>query len=249
MAFVVLGMPTIRNPKLDAAGAFQRPTQRGTPRIELSKGSSIGVPFSCNQIWCDALNERQHHSVTHFAMIHDDVCPEGPWLDVLMDVLDETKADMVSAAIPIKDGRGLTSTAVNNPITPWVSRRITMHELLELPETFGAEDVPWAESECLLANTGLFVCRLGPWADSVAWNQHNRKVRLDRPNGQYAWVPQAIPEDWDFCRKLYALGLRVVVTRKVKLYHERPEYTNQGPAWGAKVDEWFLKHELAHVAV
>lgn len=244
MGVVALGMPTIRNPCRDAQTAFLRPTRRDIARMELVRGSSVGVPFSCGEIWCAALNERQHHDITHFAMIHDDVCPDGPWLDVLMEELDATGADMLSAAVPIKDGRGLTSTAVANPGNPWVSRRVTMRELLALPETFGAADVPWAETRCLLANTGCFVCRFGPWADRVTWNQHNRKTRIDRPGGSYSWVPQAIPEDWDFCRQLHNLGLNVLVTRKVKLYHERPEFTNQGPAWGAATDEWFLNHEL-----
>lgn len=242
---VFLTMPTVRNPQFHAMKGFHRPTERNTPRVEFAKGSSIGVPFSCNILWAEALNEREHgHKITHFALMHDDVCPEGPWLDVLMDVMDETGADMVSAAVPIKDGRGLTSTAVDNKDdNTWLVRRITMHELHnDLPETFTSKDIPWADGG-LLANTGLFVCRFGEWAEKVAWNQHNRIKHLVSDNNKNVWMAEAFPEDWDFCRQLNRLGLKIAVTRRVPLYHERPEFTTR-TVWGEEHDNaWLMQAE------
>lgn len=218
--------------------AFLRASKRGLTRIELRQGHSL-LPFCFNRIWCDALNYKRACPVTHFAMIHDDVCPEPGWLDVLLDELDATGADMVSAVAPIKNGYGLTSTAVDVGGNPWVPRRLSMTEVFDLPETFGVDDVPWREPDSrLLVNTGLWVCRFdGGWPEQVCFRQQDRIER--QPNGDY--VARTIPEDWDFSRQLQSHGLKVVATRKVGLYHGRQEFHNRGP-WGAwTTDEAFQK--------
>lgn len=80
---------------------------------------------------------------THVAMLHNDVCPEAGWLDVMMEELLRSGADLLSAVIPIKDTLGLSSTAIDSDHNPFeVRRRLTMTEVYRLPETFGIEDVP-----------------------------------------------------------------------------------------------------------
>src|SRR6266404_8904723 len=68
------------------------------------------LPTNFNRLWCDALNSRGEQGWTHFAMLHSDVEAEPGWLDTLIAEQQRVQADMVSAVIAIKDGRGLTST-------------------------------------------------------------------------------------------------------------------------------------------
>ncbi len=181
------------------------------------------LPFTFNNLWTGFLNRRKSDGITHFAMLHDDVCPVSGWLDTLLDVLEEHDADAVSAVVPIKDGRGLTSTAVEG-VDEWNPRRLTLKEVYDLPETFAEQDVGGP----LLLNTGCWVCRLDrTWCEKVAFRQQDRIVKL--PDGTFA--PQTKSEDWDFSRQLRLLGCKLLATRKVQLEHERPEYTNTKP-WG-----------------
>lgn len=198
-------------------------------RLLLKHGSSM-TTRTFNMLWCDALNARADHPITHFAMIHDDVCPGDEWLDAMLEELEASGADMISAVIPIKDNHGLTSTAVDTG-DPWLVRRLCLNEVFSMPVTFSVRDVPWAETDdYLLPNTGLFVCRFDqPWVEKIAFKFQNRIVRM--PDGSFA--SQDIPEDWDMGRQLHALDRKVVCTRKVRLEHEHPQFHNK-MAWG----EW-----------
>lgn len=200
------------------------------------------LPRVFNMLWADILNASRNDPITHIAMIHDDVAPDMPggfsdWLDVLFDELERTGADCISAVVPIKNGKGVTSTAVDvNPEMPWNPRRLTLREVFRLPETFSAEDVPWNNGGPLLINSGLWLCRWDPaWADP---NRPDRKIVfrflndiIQTPEG--AWAGWDIPEDWDFARQLHRQGKKVLATRKVKLDHELPVFHNRSP-WG----EW-----------
>jgi predicted O-methyltransferase YrrM len=218
----------LRAPRADAIEAFLRPTKRGTDRVELKQGTSM-LPRCFNMLWAEMRTlHRRGYAFTHVAMIHDDVCPEEGWLDTLMDELDRTGADMVSAVVPIKNHHGVTSTAVDQP-DPWLVRRLTLREAFDLPETFFAEDVPWREpGQCLLTNTGLWVARYDPaWVDRTCFRFLNRIV--EAPDG--ALVSHDQPEDWIFAREFAGWGFRAAATRKVKLEHESPLFHNRSP-WG-----------------
>lgn len=218
----------LRLPHKGAAKAFYRPTKRGLDRLELEQGSSM-LPRVFNMLWADALNARADHAITHAAMIHDDISPEDGWLDILLDELERTGADMISAVVPIKNSRGLTSTAVDNLDDPWWVRRLTMKEVFNLPETFEAKDVPWnAAGAPLLPNTGLWICKFDPsWVEKVCFKFINQIRKM--PDGRFAGLD--IPEDWDFGRQIHSFGCKVVCTRKVKLEHEQPQFHNRS-AWG-----------------
>ena len=229
----------------DAAEAFYLyPTRRDIDRMPLRKSTSLAIRCF-NLLLCDALNARRQYPVTHLAMLHDDICPDPYWLDTLMDELDGAGADLVSAVVPIKNGAGCTSTAVDMNGAPWVVRRLTMTEVFNLPETFTLEDIPWRQPESqLLVNSGLWVCRLdADWVTEqfplanpegvarpveLAFRDHTRIVQL--PDGEY--VAEDISEDWDWSRQLNNLGLKLAATRKVGLYHERHEFHNRA-SWGA----------------
>ena len=177
------------------------------------------LPLSFNLLWSQALNARDGGEATHFAMLHDDVLPAAGWLDALLHELEWLEADVVSAVVPIKDGRGLTSTALESG-DPWNPRRLTLREVFEREETFTEDG--------LLVNTGCWVCDLRrPWCERVWFKQQDRLVKKDGK-----WWAETISEDWDFSRQVRALGGTLYATRKVQLDHDRPEFTNKYP-WGA----------------
>lgn len=217
-----------------------------------SKDPNLRVRVACqgnsllahcfNQFWVWALNAKQEgQQIDLFAMLHADVAPEPYWLDVLIAELDAGPYDLVSAVVPIKDSRGLSSTAISRPDPDDgydVDFRLTMAEALSLPETFTAADCGFPD-RFLLVNTGCWVCRFDPsWAEQV-WFEIRSRVHKDAKG---KWQAEVDPEDWNFSRMVQRLGLRVAATRKVKLVHHGDmAYGNQSQ-WG----EWtFDKDKLA----
>jgi hypothetical protein len=58
------------------------------------------------------------------------------------------------------------------------------------------------------------------------------------PDGR--WKADCISEDWAFSVFLAREGAKVCATRKVRLYHQRPEFHNR-EAWGAwKEDQMYF---------
>lgn len=205
-----------------AQGYFLTPTRGACQVVRLATESSLLV-HGFNSLWAEALNLRGR-GLTHFAMIHADVSPEPGWLDVLLGELVRLGADLVSAVVPIKDERGLTSTAVAGE-NPWGSRRLTLTEVHRLPETFGPEDVGGP----LLVNSGLWVCDFTkPWCEQVHFRQRDQVVR--GPSGQF--LARTLSEDWAWAADLQQRGCRVYATRKVRLTHEGGRSYPNDHAWG-----------------
>lgn len=219
-------------PMRNAAGGDADALARGIAmkatdgRFDIAPGvawTSI-LPYTFNLLWAGFLNMRRERPIRYVAMIHDDIRPADGWLDTLVGELERTDADMVSAVVPIKDHRGLTSTGVDDTGDEWNPRRLSMTEAFMLPETFGDADLGFP----VLLNTGLWVARFDrPWVERVCFRQCDKIERM--PDGSF--VPQTRPEDWDFSRQLRSLGCKIVATRKVKLTHERSEWHNAAP-WG-----------------
>jgi len=206
-----------------------------------NRGNSI-LTQTFNELFCDALNARDTEGVTHFAMLHNDVVPEKNWLSTLIDEMEECDLDVLSAVVPLKNQHGLTSTGVDTPGYPWGVHRLTMREVMELPPTFTAADVPFRQPDaCLLLNSGCWAMRLTePWVEGLHFRQQDRIVWCLATK---SWAAQSISEDWDFSRQLHTRGCRVAATRKVALYHQNPQYTNQ-EAWGDwEHDNAFLEGE------
>ncbi len=193
----------------------------------VTRGSLLANVF--NVLWTQGLEARDHHGVTHFAMLHADVVPQLGWADKLLAECERLQADVVSCVLPIKDGRGVTSTAIDNPADPWRPlRRLTMREVARLPETFTAADAGHPGRR-LLVNTGCWIADLRkPWADDAYFTIQDRRVIR---NGKRD--VETIPEDWNFSRQVQDAGGRVYATRAVHANHlGAAMYPNQG-AWGA----------------
>lgn len=196
----------------------------GIPCEVRTRGLSL-LTTNFNMLWCDALNARPAY--THFCMVHADVVPEPGWLETLLAEQKKVGADIISACIPLKDERGLTSTGLMD----WHTRRMrkfSVKESLGFPTTFSAESIGHKD-KCLLMNTGLWLCDFTkPWVEKMCFRQYDTIVR--QSDGQ--WRPAAVSEDWLFSVDAARLGLRTFATTAVKVKHvgifEYPNYTPWG---------------------
>jgi predicted O-methyltransferase YrrM len=234
--FVFLGLPSYDGTASIATceSYFLAPFRNKTCRVANARKNISFLTRCFNDLWCTALNERQR-GVTHFAMIHADIVPDQhDWLDILLGELIRLDADVVSAVAPIKSEHGWTSTAVEVvPGDPWFRRRLTMAEVYDLPETFGAADV----GSPLLLNTGLWVCRLDrPWCEQVCFDVGNRIYKHPTDG----WKAQDVSEDWLFSAALNGMGCKLYATRKVTLNHEGGRSYPTDRPWGTVETEGAL---------
>ena len=202
-----------------------------------------------NQLWTRGLNAAAKGQITHFAMLHSDVCPTAGWLDVLANELDDLDADMISVVQAIKDERGLTSCGVGNPDAPWQAfRRFTVKELMDMPETFSIADTPHPD-KYLLHNTGCLLIDLRKrlWRhtdDGILRCTFNFPLaaRL-QPDGMFEHLRES--EDWYFSRQAASLGARTYATRKVQTWHVGESgYSNTG-YWGKWEHDEHTRHRWA----
>lgn len=197
--------------------------------VSYQSGSLLACNF--NALWVTALNlVRSGTPVDYFAMLHDDIGAEDGWLDALIQQLEEHRLDVLGVAVPIKNHKGLTSLAVAHESgDPWrIKQRLTLHEVLQLPEVITDSDVGGQ----LLINTGCWVCRFDPsWVSNVYFTINDR-ICFDTKQQRY--VHQVEPEDWFFSRLLHEQGLKVGATRKVRVVHEGPTTWNNYQDWGSQ---------------
>jgi hypothetical protein len=202
--------------------------------INTEGGSLLALVF--NRLWCRCLNSRKE-GYTHFAMMHADVEAPACWLDKMIKELDDLGADILSTVLPIKDKRGITTTAFEDPIDKNI-RRLTMSEALSLPRSFNTipdnarfNTLKTLPSKCtLLINTGLWVCRVtDPWVDQFP-GFHILDAIVKEDDGLYQ--ARAYPEDWNFSRWAAEKGLKVYATRMIEAFHHgRAAYSNH-ENWG-----------------
>lgn len=224
---VFLFMPTgSRNADTEAMQRFHLEATRRYSAVCMPRtDSALGKNFNCG--WCAGLNSRQH-GVTHFVMQHNDVIPCKWFVDILVDELESTGADIISAAVDIKTRRRITSTAVGNPRDKWDWRRITAREMESLPDTFTSLDLPDGLTDggrtWLLANTGCWICDLrNPlWErrkpDGSMLFDFSQEDRITFTEDGRRRV-EMLPEDHRFSRLIQQEGGTVAVTKKLNVRH------------------------------
>lgn len=176
-----------------------------------------------NHLWAQALMARKTHGVTHFLLFHSDIIPMDPkWISILYHEMQRVGGKVISAVSPIKDQRGLTSTALETD-SVWAPRRLTMREVEKMPETFTSDD--------LLVNTGILLIDVrDPWVNDVFFTIRDGMLRNEEGT---EFIPVVEPEDWGFSRAAKKAGVKLYATRKLKLLHQGSfRYPNFG-AWGA----------------
>ncbi len=200
------------------------------PLVHFSGASLLAYNF--NLLWCQALNMRRERPVGYFAMLHADVGPDPGWLDVLIEEMDATGADVMSAICPIKDQRGLTTTGIHDPEDkdmPPRTRRLTLKEVHKLPPTFDAAGAGFP-GKWLALNTGCWVARLDrPWVDEFpGWTIMDGIATFE--GGMK--VARVFSEDWHWSQWLNKRGVKLFATRKVNLTHTSNNATYPNTAWG-----------------
>ncbi len=199
----------------------------GAPHLQLQQFGDVAHNF--NMLWCQALNGRKDHGFTHFAMLHSDIQIGPWWLDDLIDEMDRVDAEVMSTIIPIKDGRGLTTTGIRYPGV-WGTRRYTMTEIMAMPETFSIADTDDPD-QILAINTGAWTCRITTgWADTFPGFTDSYRIRH---LGEIA-VPDFDSEDWLFSDWLAANRVRTFVTRKPNAAHAGAFMYPNTHAWGSQ---------------
>lgn len=226
-----MGLPsrsTIRHRQDRLMGAaFHAKGTHNVPLMPFCSSSSL-LNHCFNNLWTCLHNlRRQGHEFTHYAILHDDILPDPGWVHTLVGVMAKNDLDFVSAVAPIKDDRGLTSTAFYEDDI-WDFQRLTMKEAMAIPET--VSEVP---GKNLLLNTGCCLLRLrpgDPWRERPRDFAFETMERIDDRNGEY--IASVVSEDWHWTNKLREAGARVAFTRAVALAHEGDwDYRNDSE-WG-----------------
>jgi predicted O-methyltransferase YrrM len=226
---IFLGMPGYGKQTAEAGEGYWCACEDDThlTRDNTARGSLLAANF--NSLWCKALNiVHSGGRLDYFAMLHDDIGPGKFWLDKLIDELEAKQLDVLSVVVPIKDQRGLTSTAVHKDGNNWRTEcRLTMHDLYELPETFTSDDLG---GKPLLLNTGCWVMK---WNQELCRQFHfeiNDRIVFDRGSNQYSYENES--EDWYLSRLMHEHGLKIGATRKIAVQHRGEiDYLNSH-VWG-----------------
>lgn len=235
---IYLGIPHYGTMVHEAVGGIMTASSKERIHVAFEGGSLLTMNF--NNLWANALNMRGD-GITHFAMMHADIATKPNWLDILLEEMESHEADVCSAIVPIKDARGVTSTAVVDKKSGEI-RRLTMTEVMNLPETFG--DEVCQPHHYIAMNTGLWVARITePWAERVCFNIRDEIRR--RADGIFEAM--VLSEDWNFSAWARSNNVKIVVTRKVLVGHVGPtSFTNQA-AWGTSQTEgaWLKSRQEA----
>jgi hypothetical protein len=222
----MIGMPRFGAVEMGAAIAYCAPNTHADIDEE-AKVDVVAWQTSCtssttnamNQILAKALDYRDDGFITHLAMIHADVEPEGPWTNILWNE-QRLHGDVVtSAVIAIKDNRLRSSTAIGDVSDDWkVNAWIGLGERGDIPDTFGTEDV-CEPGECLLVNTGLMLMDLRwPGWDDFSFQWYSR-IEKWREGEEWGRRTDFRPEDWEMSRYLHRHGARYHATFKVPAVH------------------------------
>jgi hypothetical protein len=228
MASVFVGVPIYDQLTPQALPGLILATERHAYNLQTECGSLLALMF--NKLWCSALNQRRERGLTHFAMHHADIEAPPGWLDLLVEEQARVGADVLSAVVPIKDRRGLTSTGWQDRDSR-IIRRFTMQEVAGFAETFDAA-AAGRSGHWLVVNTGLWICDFTkPWVEKVCFSVLDAIVKDEETD---AFAAKCLPEDWNFSGWCARQGLRVCATTKIKLGHHGKTCYRNDSAWG----EW-----------
>jgi hypothetical protein len=225
---------------------WQRSSQRH--QVDVYSASSSLLTNCCNGLLRDALNKRAAFNFTWFAMLHNDVAPQDWWLDTLIAEAEAQAADMLCTVIPVKDARGLTSTAIADPSLKRCFCRLTQAQICHpqfpttfdihgaadalerLPEPLRVADVP---RSILWCNTGCFVMRLDrdwDWS-KVCFRMEDGLQLVDG-----VWKDFNISEDWCFSQAVAEQGGKVMATKIVSVLHRGATDYPSNQVWGQPRD-------------
>ncbi len=218
-----------------ASTAFYHPIKKES-KIRVSMNDAGGPEVLCNHnvLWSMAIDRYEAGEIDAFALIHADIGAEPGWLDVLNEEREKVGADVISAVVPIKDDRGLTSTSVDDTGDDWLWRRLTFTNIHAMPKTFTDADVGGP----LCLNTGLMLVKFGPWCLKESSPGYlDIRFRFEHAirkesNGKRRVLFK--PDDWLLSRQFREAGLKLAATRQVCLNHCGGDFqwNNQAEPYG-----------------
>lgn len=217
---IFLAIPTYGSVAQELITAVTKATKK--PMVYRPRGSSL-LTDNFNELWCMMANG----DYEYFAMIHSDISPEDYWLDKLIAILEEKKADVVSTVLSIKDASATTSTAFAEHESKNITR-LSYEEIKKLPKTFDEEDVVKLRGKegTLLVNTGLWVMKVGDWCKGFTGFYSQTALHFDEKKNK--WVCKRISEDWLFSMDAKKLGAKIYATRAINATHiGRQGWNNQ----------------------
>lgn len=219
-------------------------------QVAPKKNSGSLLSSNCNALLVAALNASRVFKMKWFAMLHADIEPEPFWLDKLIDIAESRDADLVSALVPLKDDRGLTSTGIGTSGSRRVEFRLTQSQLHSegFPATFSATECLTALDKLpgdlriatsipdpiLFVNTGCFIVRLDrDWMQSgKVWFSNDDWIEMK--DGQ--WRTRCFSEDWKFSQLIHDCGGLVLATQAVKVTHKGNAIFPSDKTWGIPND-------------
>jgi len=239
---ILVGIPTYDDKVISglAAALMGELAQPECPPYTVAFKQASLLAFGHNALLVIALNNRP--AITHLLLVHSDVVPEAGFIKQMLSDMEEAKADLLGAILPIKDSKGLTSTALltdSHEIDQLGRRdcrrrRLTIKESARLPDVFDCADLQkffddHSTKPALLVNTGLLLIDVRkPWVEKCHFEINDDIFKND--DGLY--YADVEPEDWHFARQAAGQGARVCVTRRIKAQHiGRQNYPNGG-GWG-----------------
>lgn len=225
-----VGIPAYQPGNVAASALMQ--AMQSTRLAGFAYNEQVGsiLTASFNALWCWALNARkvQPQPMTHFLMLHADirpmVNPGSNWFTTLLEEMEAIHAEVISQIVPIKDGRGLTSTAFDT--NQWAPMRLSLTQAMAFPKTWTCEGLLW--------NTGMMLVDLRKdWVENIHFEMSDG-IRKNEETGEF--YPIIEPEDWNFSRKCRRLGVLGAVTRAVELDHHGTNAWSSTRVWGEALD-------------
>ncbi len=169
----------------------------------------------------------------YVALHHSDIQAAPGWLGLMIRDMELVDAEVMHAAVAIKNADGFTSTAIAYSEDRWEPiRNITMHELHQLPSVFNISHIqevidPAAMRLC--PNTGVLVMKVTEkMLDFPGFSNLDRIIRVS----ENCWQEKVVPEDWNFGHWCADMGIEVWGTRKVVTHHWGRQRFSSDQIWG-----------------
>lgn len=243
---ILIGVPTYDGKVVAQlmVGFLEEATNPKTPRFTVATNSSSLLARGFNELFTYALNSK---FVDKFMMVHADISPERGFISMMDEEMRQMKAGILSVVMPLKDNRGLTSTAFHDGAESKINpRRVSMRELKKLPKSFTARDVKILDDgekikdPVLLVNSGLMMVDLkNPGNRELFFNIFDT---IECVNSEY--VPQTLSEDWFFSMEAHRRKIKVVATTKIRaLHYGNIAFPNYG-SWGTHGKEDYDVSEI-----
>lgn len=234
---VFIGIPTYDNKVLaETIPAIMQAKKNPETSLTFRIFSFSALCANFNILFAEALAGAQKLGYTHFVLLHADIFPEAGWLDKMLEIMQRTEAEILSAIIPIKDSRGVTSTARESD-NRWRPIRYTLNEVYKMEPTF--------TDPAILLNSGLMIVDLrGEWTKQI-WFRTEDMIVQNAP-GEFTQL--FISEDWLFSRDARKLGVtKQFATREVRAQHVGTSYYGNDSAWGTAITDVKAEEEAQGV--